>query len=183
MTISNKSTHGPATPTTLSAAAQAALTLIRQAQAVLPLTSGLGAKARKSALGMAGMPTELLTEAASFLESRGDRYPYEYAVVSEAAQLEAELTPIVASAKTLISLVEGTILEKRGPAFEHALALYATLKAQSRTDASVRDTVLRMEPLANSRKTPHQRKEQRVKAKARKIAELGGIVPETTKPT
>jgi hypothetical protein len=179
-TASPTTAAGAPAPTsaTLSSAAQAAVTLIRQAQALLPLTAGPGAKARKNATALQNMPSELLTEAASFLASNGDRYPYDAQAVHDAAQLESQLNLVISSAQALISRAQGTVLEKRGPAVEQALALYATLKAQSRTDASVRDTVTRMEPLVNTRKTPHQKKQQRTKAKVKKITELGGVVAE-----
>jgi len=60
---------------------------------------------------------------------------------------------------------------------EQALALYGTLKAQSRTDSSVRAAVTRMEPLVNTRKAPHQTKLQRQKAKAKTLASLAAAAP------
>jgi hypothetical protein len=170
-------TTPPAEPTTtsasISAATETALTLLSRVQSALPLTPGLGEKARKSALKLQILPSDLLAEAATFLAKNGAFYPFlDGKAIQEAAQIEQSLNQIVASASTLVSRAQSTVLEHRGPAMEQALALYATLKAQSRTDASVRDTVTRMEPLVNTRKTPHQRKQQRIEAKTKKVATL-----------
>jgi len=166
-------TANPNPSASLTTAAKTAVSLISQAQNALPLTAGLGEKARKSALKLQIMPSELLTEAATFLAANAQRYPmFNAEDAQNAAQLEAALNQVVASAGTLISRAQSTVLEQRGPAIEEALALYAALKAHSRTDSSVRDAVARMEPLVNTRKSPHQTKEQRVKAKAKKLAEL-----------
>jgi hypothetical protein len=172
-------TANPTPSASLTTAAQAAVSLISQAQNALPLTAGLGEKARKSALRLQAIPSELLSEAATFLAANGKRYPmFDAETVQNAAQVESALNQVVSSAGSLISRVQSTVLEQRGPAMEQALALYAALKAQSRTDSSVRATVTRMEPLVNTRKTPHQKKEQRLKAKAKKLAELSA--PPTT---
>ena len=162
----------PTTSATINAAAKTALTLISQAQKALPLTSGLGVKARKSALKLQILPSELMTEAANFLATNGTSYPFDGEAIQQAAQLEQSLNQVVSAATNLVGRAQSSVLEQRGPAMEQALALYATLKAKSRTDSSVRDTVAKMEPLVNTRKTPHQRKQQRIKAKTRKVAAL-----------
>jgi hypothetical protein len=167
----------PAEPSTTSAslntAAKTALALISQAQKVLPLTPGLGDKARQSAVKMQVLPSDLMTEAANFLATNAESYPvFDGEAIQGAAQLEQSLNQVVTAASTLISRAQSTVLEQRGPAMEQSLALYATLKARSRTDSSVRDTVAKMEPLVNTRKTPHQRRQQRIKAKTKKVAAL-----------
>jgi hypothetical protein len=162
----------PASPT-ITEAAKAALSFISQAQSVLPLTLGLGIKARKNALKMQVLPSDLLTEAATFLATNGKSYPvFDGEAIAQAAQIEQSLTQVVTAATNLVSRAQSTVLEQRGPAMEQALALYATLKARSRTDSSVRDTVTKMEPLVNTRKAPHQRRDQRIKAKTKKVAAL-----------
>ncbi|MGO9715126.1 MAG: hypothetical protein ACLQBL_40135 [Polyangiaceae bacterium] len=173
----------PTPSATLTTAAQTAVSLISQAQNTLPLTAGLGEKARKSALRLQMIPSELLTEAAEFLADNGERYPmFDGTTAQSAAQIEQSLNQVVSSATTLVSRVQSTVLEQRGPAVEQALALYAMLKAQSRTDSTARAAVARMEPLVNTRKTPHQKKEQRVKAKAKKLAELSATPPTSSAP-
>jgi hypothetical protein len=167
-------TNASSQPMSLPTAVKTALGLILQAQNVLPLTAGPGIKARTIAVRLNSMPSELLAEAGTFLAQHGSKYPFDASLVQEAAELENQLNAVVGSAQTLISRAQETVLEKRGPAVEQALALYATLKAQSRTDASVRATVGRMEPLVNTRKTPHQKKEQRTKANAKQLAKLTG---------
>jgi hypothetical protein len=162
-----------ATSATISTAARTALNLISQAQKALPLTPGLGVKAHKNAVKMQMLPSDLMTEAANFLATNGASYPlFDGGAIQGAVQLEQSLNQVVTAATSLVSRAQSTVLEQRGPAMERALALYATLKAQSRTDGSVRDTVGRMEPLVNTRKTPHQRKQQRIKAKTKKVATL-----------
>jgi hypothetical protein len=156
----------------VSAAAKTALNLISQAQKVLPLTPGLGSKARNNAVRLQILPSELITEAASFLATNGTSYPFDGESLQQAAQVEQSMNQVVAAATSLISRAQNTVLEQRGPAMEQALALYATLKAKARTDSSVRATVTKMEPLVNTRKTPHQRKQQRIKAKTKKVATL-----------
>jgi hypothetical protein len=170
-------TTTPAEPSTTSAsinaAAKTALSFISQAQKALPITPGLGEKARTSAVKMQMLPSDLMTEAANFLATNAASYPvFDGEAIQGAAQLEQSLNQVVTSASTLISRAQSTVLEQRGPAMEQSLALYATLQARSRTDSSVRDTVARMEPLVNTRKTPHQRKLQRIKAKTKKVAAL-----------
>ena len=179
-------TTTPAAPpddlASISAAAKTALALIGQAQKALPLTLGLGDKARKSALKMQVVPSELLTEAASFLATNGTSYPFDTGSIQEAAQIEQSMNQVVAAATSLISRAQSTVLEQRGPAMEQALALYATLKAKARTDSSVRATVTKMEPLVNTRKAPHQRKQQRITAKTKKVAALNASLAKDGAP-
>jgi hypothetical protein len=157
----------------INTAAKTALSLISQAQKALPLTPGLGDKARQSAVKMQVLPSDLMTEAANFLATNAASYPvFDGEAIQGAAQVEQSMNQVVTAASNLVSRARSTVLEHRGPAMEQALALYATLKAQSRTDSSVRDTVAKMEPLVNTRKTPHQRKQQRIKAKTKKVAAL-----------
>jgi hypothetical protein len=154
--------------------------LIVSAQNALPITAGLGAKARKRALGHQGAPLELLTEVANFLVEHGASYPtFDAQEVKNAAELEQSLTQVVGRAALLIDRAKNTILEHRAPAVEQSLALYAMLKAQSRTDATARGMVTRLEPLVNSRKAPHQKKTQREAAKAKKAA---GATPAKPSP-
>jgi hypothetical protein len=160
------------TPAEILAATQSALEHIRLAQTALPLTPGLGDKARRSAMGLQMVPSDLVSEAATFLATNASRYPYDAAAIQVAAQIEESLTQVVNAVEALASRARSTVLEHRAPAIEQSLALYAMLKAQARTDGSVRSTVERMAPLVNTRKAPHQRKQQRIQAKTKKVTEL-----------
>jgi hypothetical protein len=156
----------------VGAATKTALDHISHALNALPLTPGLGDKARRSAVRMQVLPSDLLTEAATFLAGSANHYALDAESVALAVQIEESLNQVVAAANNLVSRAKSTVLEHRGPAMEQALALYGMLKCKARTDSSVRDTVARMAPLVNTRKAPHQRKQQRVEAKAKKLAAL-----------
>jgi hypothetical protein len=122
-------------------------------------------------MSLQAFSTELLAEAAIFLAEHGAGYPkFDAADAQAAVDLERALNQVVARATALAERAKYTILERRGPAVDNALALYAVLKAESRTEGSARATVTRMAPLVNTRKAPHQTKKQREAAKAKKLA-------------
>lgn len=148
---------------------KAALALIAQAQRLLPLESGQTAKARHNALKLQIVPTEAIAEAASILGSEGHRFPtFDAQMARDAVQYEQSMAEVISGASALIGKAQASILQRRTPAAEQTLALYACLKGQSRTDGSLRDSVQRLSPLVNSRKHPHTTKAQREKAAAKK---------------